>query len=78
VNIEIRVDATAQPDRIALNVAPGLRIVVAEVVVEQPRLGIEVLAGQYSNRPLPQRAVFRGGTSEGYGLRRRGFARVDP
>jgi hypothetical protein len=59
-SVRVRAQPAAQPDRIALNVAAGLRIVVAVVVVVEPRLGVEVLARQYSDRPLPQRAAFKG------------------
>jgi len=50
-DIEVRVDPTSQPDWIRLNVPPGLRIVVSEVVVEEPSLGIAILAGQYLDGP---------------------------
>jgi hypothetical protein len=54
--VHVRIDPTRQPNGIAFDVPPSLRIVVAEVVVEEPRLGIAILARQYPNRPLPQSA----------------------
>jgi hypothetical protein len=46
VDIEIRINPAREPDRIRLNIAAGLRIVVAVVVVVEPGLGVEVLAGE--------------------------------
>jgi hypothetical protein len=51
VRVRVRIDPALEPNRIALSVAARLWIVVAPVVVEQPRLGVEVLARQYSDRP---------------------------
>ena len=62
--IEVGIQPAEQPNRIALHVPSRLRIVVAIVVVEKPGLSVEVLAGQYSDRPLPQREVFMGGSGE--------------
>ena len=55
--IAVRIDPAAKPDRIALNVSPYRRIVVAEVVVVEICFLVEVLAGQYYITPLPYRAV---------------------
>ncbi len=53
VDVEVRVDPAREPNRIVLNVSPRLRIVVAEVVVEEPSLLVRILARQYLNRPPP-------------------------
>ena len=44
--VRICINPTSQPDRIALDIAPELRIVVPEVVVVQPRLRVVILAGE--------------------------------
>ena len=44
-------DQSTHPDRIALDVASRLRIVVSEVVVEESGLLVQILAGQYPNKP---------------------------
>ena len=49
LDVEVRIDPAREPDWIGLGVAAGLRVVVAEVVVEEPGLGIAILAGQYPN-----------------------------
>jgi hypothetical protein len=61
VRVRERIDPAREPNRIALNVSARLRIVVAEVVVVEPRLGVEVLARQYSDRPLPERDLWECG-----------------
>jgi hypothetical protein len=47
IDVSVWVDAAVESDRIGLDVPSGLRIVVAEVVVEEPGLLIQILAGQY-------------------------------
>jgi hypothetical protein len=38
-NITVRIDTASEPDQIRLKVPPRLRIIISEVVVEEPRLG---------------------------------------
>jgi hypothetical protein len=57
-NVAICIQVSVQPNRVALQVASDYWIVVSVGVVMRPRFRIVVLAGQYSNKPLPYRAVF--------------------
>jgi len=57
-DIAERIEAAHESNRITLEIASRLRIVVAVVVVEGGGFGVEVLARQYSDRPLPSRAGF--------------------
>src|SRR5437879_3388381 len=45
-DVGVGIDASPQPDRIALDVASYRGVEVSEVVLEQSRLCIEVLAGE--------------------------------
>jgi len=54
IPVGVRVPPARKPDGIRLDVPPGLRIVVAEVVVEEVRLLVQILARQYLDRPLPK------------------------
>ena len=44
--IPISIDPTIQPNRIALNIPPDPRVVIAEVVVVQSGFRVKVLAGE--------------------------------
>jgi hypothetical protein len=61
IGVDVWIDPTREADRIALNVAACLRIVVAEVVVVEPGLGIAILAGQYLDGSAPAKP--RSGTA---------------
>ena len=43
-DVDIGVDPTPEPNRIALHISPNRRVIVSEVVVIEPRLRIVVLA----------------------------------
>ncbi len=57
--VSIRIQPSLEPNWIALFIASNGGVVVAIVVVVGLRLGIVILAGQYSNRPLPYRVGVR-------------------
>ena len=42
-DVDIGINATTLPDRIALDISPETRVVIAEIVVVQPGLAIEIL-----------------------------------
>src|SRR5690606_7172255 len=50
-NIGIRIQPTRQPDRIALDIPPGLGVVAAEVVVPEPALGVPILPREPQVQP---------------------------
>ena len=54
-HVPVRVYAPNKPNRIALDISADDRIVVSCHVVREPRFGIVILAGQYSNKALPSR-----------------------
>ena len=45
-HIPIGIQPPSQPNRVALDIAPCPRVIVPEVVVVQPRIGIEHLPGK--------------------------------
>ncbi len=57
IHIGVSIDATGEPNGIALNISPDCRLVIAEVVVLCSRLYVEVLARetQVDREPPPGR-----------------------